>query len=822
MTLYAVWESAYAVTYDANGGGGAPAAQTKHQDVPLTLSLGAPYRVGYSFIGWATAPSGTPQYQPGQIIPAPANASLALYAVWVPNANPGPDLRQGVRIPAGLYPQNKVTDPALIARLNAAPPSGLEWYAAELGDIELDGVRYATENGDWFRFEPIVWQVLESDQGTVTLLSDRVVNAHASATFTVNTGGYLVEDNGLNDLFDWLEEETTLRIFSPGYNYQDYLQLMPIDIPLTFLGITFNLGIFAKMWVWGTTPSTLDFNNGRWGLGANQSRVSQPTDYAVAKEVYTNGNSARWWALHCTVLSTDILKLTAAVGLGKCVDYNGNVGDLVNGYRDPRMGVRPMIKLTRAFFNPPPVTFHANGGADEPAQQPVIYGEPLVLTNDAPTRAKYRFIGWSEDPQAQAADYLPGHTWFEHPDRLRGYEYTSERPLDLYAVWELMTYPVIYKANGGTGAPAAQAKTIDVPLTLSSTVPTREGYIFRGWGTYHAAPTAKYQPGDTYTGNAALTLYAVWRPVAYELKFYTRTTADPDFYIPDEAYHDRKFFLNSLRIGYPETFKRENEDLVLLGWTEDPAATQADYPPDGVLDKINRDAVFYAVWDFNGDLENSSGNTSNVYISPALAFSLGTVMHVYDVGPTEIKLPNSTVRIFRYDIHFIVGESGDPGYTGEHVQPNGDVTVRLAVPKSYTGSPYELIVMHGGERFDPEVLEEDDGTVYLVFRTNAFSAYDIVWVPKAPGGGGSNNQGDDKIPGGGQIPVDDGQTPGSGDQAPGGDSQIPEGDQTADSDNQTPSDGSQTSVAALKWWQRLPGWLQLFLRYALFGWIWMN
>ena len=808
MTLYAVWESAYFVTYDANGGGGAPAAQTKHQDVPLTLSLSTPYRVGYNFVGWATSPSGAPQYQPGQVIPAPDNASQTLYAVWVPNANPGPDLRQGVRIPAGIYPQNKVTDPALIARLNAAPPSDLEWYAAKLGDIELDGVRYATENGEWFRFEPIVWRVLESDQNTVTLLADRIMNAHAAATFTVNIAGQLVEEDGLFELFDWMEEETTLRIFSPGYNYQDYIVPMAIDIPLTFLGITFNLGNFVKMWVWGTTLSTIDLNNGRWGFGTPQSRVAAPTDYAVAKNIYANGNGARWWALHCTLLSTNVV--TGTFGLGKCVDYNGNVVDPVDGYLDSRMGLRPLIKLTRAFFNPPPITFHANGGADEPVQQPVIYGEPLVLTNDEPTRANYTFIGWSEDPQAQVADYLPGHTWFEYPDRLRGYEYTSERPLDLYAVWELMSYPVIYKANGGTGAPPAQKKIYGVPLNPSPIVPTREGYNFKGWGAYHAATKPISWP---YTDNKALTLYAIWQPVAYELKFYPRTTTDPNFYIEDETYHDRKFYLNDLRGGFPGTFKRENEDLLLLGWSEDPAATQADYPPDGVLDKINRSAEFYAVWVFNGDPEDSSSEISNVYISPASAFPPGTVMYVDSPGPTQMKLPDSTVRIFRYDIKFTIGEPGDPGYQ-EDVQPNGYVTVRLAVPKSCPYDPYQLIVLHGGETFVPDVLFEDDGTVYLLFQTNHFSAYDIVWVPKTSGGG--NNQGNDRIPGGDQSPEDDNQTADSNNQTPDVD------DQTPGIDNQTPGGNDQTPVAALKWWQKLPCWIQLILRYVLFGWIWMN
>lgn len=73
-----------------------------------------------------------------------------------------------------------------------------------------------------------------------------------------------------------------------------------------------------------------------------------------------------------------------------------------------------------------------------------------------------------------------------------------------------MTYTVSYDANGGSGAPAAQTKTQDVALTLSGTRPTRDGYTFLGWATSKTASSAQYQPGGTYTANAAATLYAVW------------------------------------------------------------------------------------------------------------------------------------------------------------------------------------------------------------------------------------------------------------------------------------------------------------------------
>ena len=71
------------------------------------------------------------------------------------------------------------------------------------------------------------------------------------------------------------------------------------------------------------------------------------------------------------------------------------------------------------------------------------------------------------------------------------------------------TYTVSYNANGGTGAPASQTKTYGVNLTLSSTIPTRAGYAFKGWATSSTGAVA-YPAGGTYSDNSAVTLYAVW------------------------------------------------------------------------------------------------------------------------------------------------------------------------------------------------------------------------------------------------------------------------------------------------------------------------
>lgn len=80
-TLYAVWSPVYTVTFDANGGTGAPAAQTKYHDIALTLPGTVPARAGNNFLGWAeSANAATAAYQAGGSFVK--NQSMTLYAVW--------------------------------------------------------------------------------------------------------------------------------------------------------------------------------------------------------------------------------------------------------------------------------------------------------------------------------------------------------------------------------------------------------------------------------------------------------------------------------------------------------------------------------------------------------------------------------------------------------------------------------------------------------------------------------------------------------------------------------------------------------------------
>lgn len=229
-----------------------------------------------------------------------------------------------------------------------------------------------------------------------------------------------------------------------------------------------------------------------------------------AFDVYTGGTymtpSANQWLTLANLVQTTITVDHDANGAGSFTLTLGNGvysadagGDVIGFNSSNRMcGVyesnTATVELTSYMRT---LTVNPNGGTwgGSTATQTFTGREGATKTIANPTFTGRTFEGWTKT----GGGSLAGTT----------YTYGSSDGT-LKAGWQKITYQVTYNANGGSGAPAAQTKTYGTNLKLSSTKPTRSGYAFKGWATTDSATTAQYQPGDTYTANAALTLYAVW------------------------------------------------------------------------------------------------------------------------------------------------------------------------------------------------------------------------------------------------------------------------------------------------------------------------
>ena len=110
----------YKVTYNANGGSGAPSSQTKFFKNALTLSSNKPTRAGCTFLGWATsATATTASYQPGAQYTS--DKAITLYAVWKANT---------VGVPSGVKAVSSSSTSVTVSWNAVTGASGYEVYRA--------------------------------------------------------------------------------------------------------------------------------------------------------------------------------------------------------------------------------------------------------------------------------------------------------------------------------------------------------------------------------------------------------------------------------------------------------------------------------------------------------------------------------------------------------------------------------------------------------------------------------------------------------------------------------------------------------------------
>lgn len=149
------------------------------------------------------------------------------------------------------------------------------------------------------------------------------------------------------------------------------------------------------------------------------------------------------------------------------------------------------------------------------------------------------------------------------------------------------TYAVTYDANGGSGAPGNQTKTYGTALILSSTKPTRTDYDFVKWNTKADGSGTSYDPGASYTGNAALTLYAIWVLAGHNITFNANGGTGAPATIFKNA---------NATITIPTTIPiRSGYDF--LGWATSAGGTVEYQPGDSY--STNAALNLYAVWDIS-------------------------------------------------------------------------------------------------------------------------------------------------------------------------------------------------------------------------------
>lgn len=637
-TLYAVWQknapTSYTVSYDANGGSGAPSSQTKTKDVTLTLSSTKPTRSGYTFLGWATSSSATSaSYQPGGSYTA--NASVTLYAVWSCNHastktvwDTGCKWRKvcnncGVTVSSGTthgpytygdWVYYSGSQHRRTQTCNHGDYSGYE-YASHSGSTMCE--KYSATQHKKYSY----CSDCSSSYGTISY-EDHTFSTFSSNGQTVSTCsqcGYT---------------KTTAQTYTVSYNANGGSNAPASQTKVHGVTLTLSSSVpyrFNYEFVgWSTSSSA---TVATYNAGASYTGNVSVTLYAVWKykpATYTVGYDAnggtgapgRQTKTYGVTLTLTTIQPTRKnyLFLGWSKDRNATSASYTAG--GDFMDNSDVTLYAVWQYNPETYTirYDANGGTGAPASQTKTYGVPLTLSAVKPTRAGYEFLGWATSKSATASEYAPGE------------RYTDEASVMLYAVWRYVpkTYTVSYDANGGGNTPASQTKTEDVALILTSTIPTRYGYTFRGWATSSSATSATYQAGGSYTANESVTLYAVWEINTYTVSFDANGGSNAPN--SQKKTHGQNLILT---VAIPT---RANH--VFLGWATDSTSKSVGYAP-GATYTAEEDVTLYAVW----QERNYDFSVSELTVTPDEIEQYGKVTVKFRVDNWDRNLPYANVPV---------------------------------------------------------------------------------------------------------------------------------------------------------------------------------
>ena len=162
------------------------------------------------------------------------------------------------------------------------------------------------------------------------------------------------------------------------------------------------------------------------------------------------------------------------------------------------------------------INFDANGGTlgtNVTSSITVKSGNKVSLLGYIATRTGYTFKGWYE---VKNPDFTTSGDVREFiPSR----DNTTNKSKTFYAVWEPITYTVVFDGNGAdaSSSMASQNFKYDESKALSQNTFVRTGYTFIGWNTNADGTGTTYADKAvvsnlTYTDGERFTLYAQWQP----------------------------------------------------------------------------------------------------------------------------------------------------------------------------------------------------------------------------------------------------------------------------------------------------------------------
>lgn len=399
-TLYALWQpNNYSIVFNANGGTGNIPDLSMIYDVEKTLTKNTFNKVGYTFDGWSSTPTGNKEYNDeASVKNLTTSGTKTLYAVW--SANPYTIEFNANGGTGTMANQSHVYDRSKALSKNTFTKAG----------YSLSGWSTSPTGNKVYADEAVVKNLATS--GTTTLYAVWDVNTY-NIVFDANGGsGEMVNQTMTYDLAANLDKSTFTRT---GYTFEGWAISATGDKVYSDEAEVKNLvtsGETTLYAVWKAKPFTVRFNgNGGVGSMSDQPMVYD-TSVNLAKNTFTRDGYRfiGWSKQNGPVLYSDE-QLVLNITTGENIELYAN--------------------WERVAYN---IVYNANGGTGVMPNQAMNYGTPQALATNMFTREGYRFVGWSTKPN-NIREYM------EH--EVVDFGSKQEAEYQLYAVWTTGEYEII-------------------------------------------------------------------------------------------------------------------------------------------------------------------------------------------------------------------------------------------------------------------------------------------------------------------------------------------------------------------------------------------
>ncbi len=497
----------------------------------FTVSGIAPYREGYTFLGWATSSDATaPEFHAKDTVTASVlKPVIDLYAVWQANDSSSQTFTLTVtKLVEGNPPQSDTFDFEVVvdgAKWTEQIKAGecftvtmTEGQTFSVTEVNIpDG--YTTEHGNIAGIAPSgsrevtvtnTYEAQKAPEETTNTfklryhynvdgieepkfpampVDETVSTANISHVFTVS--GIAPYREGYTFL-GWSRDKnaTVPEVHAKGILTASIFSAKEIDLYAVWKGNdseTYTLTLRKHVVGEDCDPAATSFIVvTKDGVVVKEGRLADGEDLVV------EGLKADDKVL---VSEREVLEgYTSNIGAdGMTVAMEGRdqTVHVINRYEEQHTPADPTYTFT--------LTYDANGGAFAEADREETFEEynakPGELTHDfatretlVPTREHYLFKGWSlEQDGSEIVKHVRAS--FLSPDKVA------------YAVWEAVQYTVTYEdgVHGAAFDTQANDRVFGDEMPGFEGTPSRQGYVFKGWDSTVA---------DTVTGNVTYT--ATW------------------------------------------------------------------------------------------------------------------------------------------------------------------------------------------------------------------------------------------------------------------------------------------------------------------------